>query len=109
MAAAAALLLALPLGWRQFQATQSTDFYVLADPARTTGDVRLVFSKPLPPAEIGAMLREIGGSLVEGPNSMGAYAIRLGEDGKLADMGAALAYLRRQEAVVLAEPIQSKE
>ena len=107
--AAAILLLVLPLGIRQYSELFRPDFQTLSDsptmPPRPAGDLRLVFSKDLPEARIDALLREVGAKIVDGPNAAGAYALRLGEGGKPVDTASALAFLRRQEGVLLAEPI----
>ncbi len=107
--AAALLLLALPLGFRQYGVWPLADFQTLADarPAQSNaaGDLRLVFARNLPAERIDALLREVGAKIVEGPNTAGAYAVSLGNDGEPADPGAVLAALRRQEGVLLAEPM----
>ncbi len=108
-AAAMLMLLALPFGLGQFGATWQPDFRTLSDARpvqeKVSADLRLVFSKPLPDGGIDALLREVGGKVVDGPNAAGAYAVRLGEGGKPADPEAALAFLRRQDGIMLAEPI----
>jgi hypothetical protein len=106
-AAAAMLLLALPLSltWQAEQPTAG--FRTLSDrpPAKTGGNLRLVFAPELPAERIAKLLQEVGGQVVDGPSAVGAYAVRL----ERADPQAALAFLRRQEGVLLAEPIRTAE
>lgn len=111
LAAAASLLLVAALAGVGFQVSQPTAFYTLASPPPTTpagGEIRLVFAQQLPQEQIDALLRHIGGRIVAGPNAMGAVAIRLDEGGKPVQ-AAALAFLRQQKGVVLAEPIIPQE
>lgn len=106
-AAAAALLLAVvPLGLWQGGARQPPNFRTLAQPEaswKVAGDFRVVFARNLPTDRIDALLREVDGRIVGGPNGAGAYTIRLGENGKPVDPSVALAQLRAKEGVVLAE------
>jgi hypothetical protein len=109
LAAAAALLLAvLPLGLWQWEVQQPPSFRTLAQPGpsrKVAGDFRVVFAVNLPADRIDALLREVDGRLVAGPNGAGAYTVRLGENGKPVAPAVALARLRAHEGVVLAEPV----
>lgn len=108
--AAAVLLVAIPLGVRLLHTWLAADYRTLASPAPVTtevGDLRLVCARDLPWERIQALVREVGGHIVDGPNSAGAYTVRLGRAGKPADLAAALAWLRGREGVVLAEPATS--
>lgn len=105
--AAAVMLLALPLGIKEYGGLWRADFRTLSDAppevVKPKADLTLVFDKQLTAERIDALMREVGGTVVDGPNAVGAYAVRLGE-GKPADPAAALAYLRGQEGILLAEP-----
>jgi len=108
--AAAVLLVALPLGVRQLQIWLAADYRTLANPSLATapaGDLRLVCARDLSRERIQALVREVDGYIVDGPNSAGAYTVRLGQAGKPGDLAAALAWLRGREGVVLAEPATS--
>lgn len=106
-AAAAMVLLALPFSPVWHPVEPGAGFRTLSDHplAKPGGDLRLVFAPGLPAERIAGLLRDIGGQVVDGPSAVGAYAVRL----ERADPGAALAFLRGQEGVLLAEPVQSAE
>ena len=108
-AIAASMLLAIvPLVMKYGQSPTTTDYYTLSasKPESPTGTkLRIVFSKYLPNADINLLLEKVHGQLVEGPNSVGAYTVRLGADKKSQDFTAAIAFLRNQQNVLLAEPV----
>jgi len=106
--AASMLLAMIPLIMQYGRSPATTDYYTLsaAKPESPAGTkLRVVFSKSLPDAGIDALLEKIHGQLVEGPNSAGAYTVKLdaGKDGL--DSTAAVALLRNQPNVLLAEPV----
>lgn len=109
LAAAAVLLLAiLPLGLWQWGVQQPANFRTLAQPGpawKAAGDFRVVFAGNLPADRIAALLHEVDGHIVAGPNGAGAYTVRLGENGKQVDPAVVLTRLRAHEDVVLAEAV----
>ncbi|MBI4695857.1 MAG: hypothetical protein HY749_17765 [Gammaproteobacteria bacterium] len=69
---------------------------------RAAGDLRVVFTPETDPRTIPALLSSLKLELVTGPNSAGAYTVRLGAGaGELPD---ALAGLRAHHEIALAEP-----
>jgi hypothetical protein len=106
--AASMLLAMIPLIMQYGRSTTTTDYYTLsaAKPESPTGTkLRVVFSKSLPDADINSLLEKIHGQLVEGPNSVGAYTVRLGANKNNQDLTAAVALLRNQQNVLLVEPV----
>jgi hypothetical protein len=106
--AASMLLAMIPLIMQYRQSPATTGYYTLSadKPEAPAGTkLRVVFSKSLPDAGINALLEKIHGQLVEGPNSAGAYTVRLGADKDSLDSTAAVALLRSQQNVLLAEPV----
>jgi len=103
------LLLIVPLSWRQWDQLTEPRFRTLADPASimasNQGDLRLVVETSLGAERVDALLKAVDGSRVDMPGSAGVYTVRLaGGKDKNARIEAALAYLRRQPGVLLAEP-----
>ena len=109
VAIAASMLLAMiPVVMQYGRSSGTTDYYTLSDakPESPTGtQLRIVFSKSLPSAEINLLLEKIHGQLVEGPNSVGAYTARLSTGKDNQDLTAAVAFLRKQQNVLLVEPV----
>ena len=107
--AASMLLAIIPLVMQYGRSpATTTDYYTLsaAKPESPTGTkLHIVFSKSLPNAGIDLLLEKIHGQLVEGPNSVGAYTVRLGADKNSQDLTAAVALLRNQQNVLLVEPV----
>ena len=106
--AASMLLAMIPLVMQYGRSPATTDYYTLsaAKPESPSGTkLRIVFSKSLPNAGIDLLLEKIHGQLVEGPNSVGAYTVRLGADKNSQDLTAAVALLRKQQNVLLVEPV----
>ena len=102
------LLAIIPLVMQYGRSPTTTDYYTLsaAKPESPSGTkLRVVFSKSLPNADINLLLEKVHGQLVEGPNSVGAYTVRLGADQNSEDLTAAIALLRNQQNVLLAEPV----
>lgn len=110
MALAVALsLLIVPLSWHRWDQLTEPRFRTLADPAATAAwnqeDLRLVVEPGLGAERIDALLKAVDGSRVDTSGSAEVYTIRLaGGKDKNARIEAALAYLRRQPGVLLAEP-----
>jgi hypothetical protein len=68
-------------------------------------DIRVIFADQVTEQEIGKLIGSIHGSLVDGPNPVGAYTVRIsGGEGKGASIAQALSQLRGNKAVVFAEP-----
>jgi hypothetical protein len=106
--AASMLLAIIPLVMQYGRSPTTTDYYTLsaAKPESLTGTkLRVVFSKSLPNAGIKSLLEKIHGQLEEGPNSVGAYTVRLGADKNSQDLTTAVALLRNQQNVLLVEPV----
>lgn len=106
--AASMLLAMLPLIMHYERSPVTPDYYTLsaAKPESPAGaKLRVVFSKPLPDTGIDSLLKRIHGQLVEGPNSVGAYTIRLDAGKENLDLTAAATFLRNQQNVLLVEPV----
>jgi hypothetical protein len=109
-AVAASLLLAvIPLTLYTGQTITADNYYTLSDkksPAATGKELRIVFSKSLSDAEIDAILAKIHGRRIEGPNRVGAFTVGLDNAKNSPDqVEAAIALLRSQQDVLLAEPV----
>jgi hypothetical protein len=90
------------------QSLATADYYTLSAPEPESpvgAKLRVVFSKSLPDAGIDSLLEKIHGQLVDGPNSVGAYTVRLDTGKDSPDSTAATAFLRNQQNVMLAEPV----
>ncbi|AMK79398.1 MULTISPECIES: zf-HC2 domain-containing protein [Methylomonas] len=106
--AASLLLVTLPAAVQYLRPANTTDYYTLsaAKPdTGPTGQFRVVFAKNLAEKDIDAALNQIGGIRVDGPNSVGAYTVKIATGKPDADMADALALLRGRQDVILAEPI----
>ncbi|MEI7995772.1 MAG: zf-HC2 domain-containing protein [Methylococcaceae bacterium] len=106
--AASLLLTIIPLVMHYGRLPTTTDYYTLsaAKPESPTGTkLRIVFSKSLLNADMDLLLEKIDGQLVEGPNSVGAYTVRLGVDQNSDELTAVIALLRNQQNVLLVEPV----
>ena len=106
--AASMLLAMMPLIMPYGRSPATADYYTLsaAKPELPAGTkLRVVFSKALPDAGIDSLLEKIHGQRVEGPNSAGAYTLRLGTGKDSPDLTAAVALLRNQPNVLLVEPV----
>jgi hypothetical protein len=105
--AASLLLVTLPAAIQYLQPANTTDYYTLsaAKPASQTGQLQVVFAKNLSDKDIDATLSQIGGVRVDGPNSVGAYIVKITTGKQDTDMAGTLALLRSRQDVVLAEPI----
>jgi hypothetical protein len=106
--AATVLLLAAPAGWRHLTQLAEPEFHTLADraPVGELGDLHVVFDRSIGESRIEALLRAVGGRRVGDIGPGEVYTIRLsGKTAGKPDVDAALAYLRRQDGVIFAEPI----
>lgn len=102
----ALLLVALPLGFRQWRDSTEPRFHTLADPGSggwsAEGDIRVLFDETLGPERIAALLRGAGGVPVGGPDAAGVYTVRLAAG---TEIEGAVARLRGQAGVLLVEPL----
>ncbi|MEI6269539.1 MAG: hypothetical protein WCP01_11725 [Methylococcaceae bacterium] len=109
LAIAASMLFAMiPLAMQYGRSPAITDYYTLSDgkPESLKGaQLRIVFSKSLPNTVIDSLLKKIHGKLVEGPNSVGAYTVRLGDGQDSTELTTAITFLRSQQNVMLVEPV----
>jgi hypothetical protein len=109
LAIVASLLLAMaPLVMQHQQLSAPADYYTLsaAKPELAAGPrLRVVFSKSLPDSGIDSLLAQIRGQREAGPNTLGAYTVKLDVDKDSPDVTAAIAFLRSQPDVMLAEPV----
>lgn len=106
--AASLLLVALPAAMQYLRPAHTIDYFTLsaAKPdAGPTGQLRVVFAKNLAEKDIDAALSQINGVRVDGPNSVGAYTVKIATGKPDTDMAGALALLRGRQDVILAEPI----
>ncbi|WP_445369647.1 anti-sigma factor family protein [Methylomonas sp. BW4-1] len=106
--AATLLLVTLPAAVQYLRPANTSDYHTLsaAKPdAGATGQIRVVFAKNLMEKDIDAALSQIDGIRVDGPNSVGAYTVKIATGKPDADMAGALAALRGRQDVILAEPI----
>ena len=65
----------------------------------------VVFKESLSTVDIDNVLENIHGQIIEGPNKVGAYIVRLGADKNSLDLNETITLLRSQQNVVLAEPV----
>ncbi|MGR8931785.1 MAG: anti-sigma factor family protein [Gammaproteobacteria bacterium] len=104
--AATLLLVAVPLLIHLEQ--KSADYYTLSAARVESSDtptLRVVFKTLLPNNEIDALLAQIHGRRVRGPNSVGAYTVNLDNGKDAPTLQAAIEFLRSQHNVMLAEPV----
>lgn len=106
--AASVLLVSLPLAFTYQHSSDATNYHTLSaakTAATTGGQLRVVFSKTSPDSDIDSLLRQIRAVRVDGPNSIGAYTLKLPDTATDNDLVSALAVLRNRQDVVLAEPV----
>lgn len=65
-------------------------------------DVRVVFAERIPEQGIAELLHTVGAEIVDGPNAIGVYTVRLGDG--VTSVAQAIDVLRRDARVQLAEP-----
>lgn len=102
--AASLVALALSLVWVAHSSRQPR-FHTLGDAvtaAPASGSMlRVVFAAELPVSEIQRLLRDVGGSIAQGPSAWGVYTVELRPG---IEVGAALERLREHPGVRFAEP-----
>ena len=94
------------LGWEVVQTERTgVEYRTLASadsPARATGSLVVVFDPNAPQREVARLLRRSGARVVDGPTASNGYVLATPRGG----LQSALASLRAESAVVLAEPLQ---
>lgn len=104
--AASLLLLTVLAAMKSLPLSATSEYYTLSSAkpdASPVGQLRVVFAKHLAEKDIDAVLSQIDAVRVDGPNSVGAYTVKL-VAGKQ-NQAAALGVLRGRQDVILAEPI----
>jgi hypothetical protein len=104
-AIAASVFLAFIPVMMQFgrQSSDTADYFTLsaAKPEVLGGTkLRVVFDKSLSMVGVESLLEKIHGKIIDGPNLVGGYTVRLDSD-----KDAAIALLRNQQIVLLVEPV----
>jgi hypothetical protein len=103
-ALAAQFCLVLLLGVGLWRTAQPARYHVLgAAPVSAAANVVVIFRPETPEKVMRTILRANEARLVDGPTEADAYLIHVPEAGR----AAALAHLRRQAQVVLAEPVDA--
>lgn len=109
LALVASLLLVIVPAMMQYQnPPNATDYYTLSatkSDAIPHCQLRVVFAKNLAIKDIDAALNQIGGIRIDGPNTVGAYTVKLAVGNQDTDLTNALTVLRSRTDVLLAEPI----
>lgn len=109
--AGALVLLASVLGVANLRAPDPAAFHVLSNPrsssASESHDIHLVFAADVSDARRAELLGAIRGSVVEGPNSVGAYTVRIASVSGQSALVAVIEDLRGRPEVVLAEAAQA--
>ncbi len=106
----ALLGLSIPIVLRPMRASAPSPYRVLAT-AGSMGhfmknDVLVVFADEVPEGEVTSLLRSLRGRIVDGPSKRRVYTVRIGDNEETADqaIAEALAHLRANKGVLLAEP-----
>lgn len=110
--AALILLLAGTLVWQVSLPTEAT-YQTLSSPAAKHPEavlqMRVIFAADTMEAEIRALLLDTGGRIVDGPSSIGAYAVEVPLPEDSAEHASKLSQtLRTHPKVTLAEPIHTR-
>ena len=111
LAAALALAVAVPVAFLAERGDSDDRFRTLASasPTQYSGqgnEIRLVLAPTVTPARMKGLLEPFEGVVIDGPNSAGAYIVRLQAiDPNPVALQNALESLRQQDAVLLAEAI----
>ncbi len=111
LAAVLALAVAVPVAFLAERGDSEDRFRTLASasPKQYSGqgnEIRLVLAPTVTPARMKGLLEPFEGVVIDGPNSAGAYIVRLQAiDPNPVALQNALESLRRQDAVLLAEAI----
>lgn len=96
------------LGWGMLQPDRTgLEYHALAAsaPARPVGSLVVVFDPETPQRDVARILRQSGARIVDGPTASNGLVLSV----ERGDLQAALARLRAERAVVLAEPLQAAE
>ena len=108
LAIAASLLLALiPLTLHLWKPITAGDYFTLAanKPVDSGhGLLHVVFAKSTSDADVDALLAQVNGRRMDGPNSVGAYTVQLDDSEESRDPARIIEFLRRQQLVLLVEP-----
>jgi Putative zinc-finger len=106
LAMAAQFALVFGLGWAVLQPERAGLAYRVLSasgaPERAVGSLVVVFDPAAPQREVARILHASGGRVVDGPTESNGYVVAVADGG----LSAALARLRTEPAVVLAEPLQ---
>jgi len=106
LALGAQFVLIFGLGWQAIQADRAALAYhtlsATGSPQRAPGSLVVVFDPNAPQRDVARILHGCGGRVVDGPTASNGYVVAV-PDGAL---HVALARLRAEPAVVLAEPLQ---
>lgn len=109
--ALASLALLLTVAWLlpEISVPSGNQYHTVANPGSgaqyTRNDIRVVFADPRGEQAIGILLKAIDARIVDGPNAVGAYTIRIAEgEGSELTVFEAIRQLRESKQVVLAEP-----
>ncbi len=106
LAMAAQFALVFGLGWAVLQPDRAGLAYhtlsAAGAPERGVGNLVVVFDPAAPQRDVARILRASGGRVVDGPTASNGYVVAVPDGG----VGAALAGLRAEPSVVLAEPLQ---
>jgi hypothetical protein len=76
--------------------------------ARANGSIVVVFDPAVPQRELLRILKDCGARIVDGPTATNAFVLALEPGAAHSGTADALARLRAEHAVVLAEPLQSE-
>ena len=106
------VLLVAVSAW-QLALAANSPYHTLASGSQVTGrgqaQIHVVFNENTTEREIRALLEQIGGRIVDGPSTVGAYTIQVAVPATAADRVApVLESLRADPKVRLAEPIRSR-
>jgi anti-sigma factor RsiW len=106
LAMAAQFALVFGLGWAVLQPDRAGLAYRVLSasgaPERAVGSLVVVFDPAAAQRDVARILRASGGRVVDGPTESNGYVVAVPDGG----LSAALARLRAEPAVVLAEPLQ---
>jgi len=106
LAMAAQFVLVFGLGWAVLQPDRTgLPYHVLSAsgaPEHAVGSLVVVFNPAAPQHDVARILRASGGRVVDGPTASNGYVVAVPDGG----LSAALARLRAEPSVVLAEPLQ---
>jgi hypothetical protein len=107
VALATQFVLLFGLGWTVLQSGRLAPEYhglsASGGPQHAAGNVVVVFDQGAPQREVARILRAAGGRVVDGPTESNGFVLAVADG----DLKAALARLRAEPGVVLAEPLQA--